>query len=140
MLFGLQVEGTFQLYSPPFLLGYDRQVSLASSEQSHLRNSTFLTLFIIVQPPLSPPDPIMVSQFEYFPFDRSSVPNVIISIQENLECSEPPYLEQHLELWGKEVNREVPYRPVKTLVTDVSGKSVCVTRFFRAISPPGLLF
>ncbi|XP_065204032.1 coiled-coil and C2 domain-containing protein 2A [Planococcus citri] len=114
LYFNHQVEGTFQLYSPPFLLGYDRQVSLASSEQSHLRNSTFLTLFIIVQPPLSPPDPIM----------------------ENLECSEPPYLEQYLELWAKEVSREVPHRPVKTLVTDGGGKSVCVTRFFRAISPP----
>ncbi len=63
MLSYLQVEGTFQLYSPPFLLGYDRQASLASSDQSHLRNSTFLALFIIVQPPLSPPDPIMVCIF-----------------------------------------------------------------------------
>lgn len=58
-----QVEGTFQLYSPPFLLGYDRQTSSTSSDHSYLRNSTFLTLFIIVQPPLSPPDPIMVHKY-----------------------------------------------------------------------------
>ncbi|KAK7590099.1 hypothetical protein V9T40_001712 [Parthenolecanium corni] len=109
-----RIEGTFQLYSPPFLFGYDRQPSLASSDHSHLRNSTFLTLFIIVQPPLSPPDPIM----------------------EHLECSEPLHLEQHLELWSKEVSKYFPHRCVKTLVTDVGGKSVCVTRFFRSINPP----
>lgn len=58
-------------------------------------------------------------------------------MQEHLECSEPVYLEQHLEAWKKEVTRDFPHRAVKTLVTDVGGKSVCVTRFFRPIDPPG---
>lgn len=41
-------------------------------------------------------------------------------------------------MWSKEVGKVVPRRPVKTLVTDVGGKSVCVTRFFRPITPPGM--
>lgn len=55
-----QIEGTFQLNTPRHLLGYERLVS--NSESSHYRNSTFLSLFIMAQPPLHPPEPIKVSK------------------------------------------------------------------------------
>jgi len=44
--------------TPKHLLGYERLVS--NSESSHYRNSTFLSLFIMVQPPLHHPEPIKV--------------------------------------------------------------------------------
>lgn len=53
-----QIEGTFQINTPKHLLGYERIIS--NSESSHYRNSTFLSLFIMAQPPLHPPEPIKV--------------------------------------------------------------------------------
>lgn len=66
--------------TPRHLLGYERLVS--NSESSHYRNSTFLSLFIMVQPPLHHPEPIKVSKifklmndkiftFIYLPFNYS---------------------------------------------------------------------
>ena len=60
-----QIEGTFQLYSPPVLLSYDRethcrQYGTLFSDTSRLRDSTFLTVFITVHPPLHHPEPFKV--------------------------------------------------------------------------------
>lgn len=52
--------------TPRHLLGYERLVS--NSESSHYRNSTFLSLFIMVQPPLHPPEPIKVIIFNSYLF------------------------------------------------------------------------
>lgn len=57
-----QIEGTFQMNTPRHLLGYERLVS--NSESSHYRNSTFLSLFIMAQPPLHPPEPIKVGKIK----------------------------------------------------------------------------
>lgn len=57
--FCFQIEGTFQMNTPRHLLGYERHIS--NSESSHYRNSTFLSLFIMAQPPLHPPEPIKVN-------------------------------------------------------------------------------
>ncbi|XP_073975162.1 coiled-coil and C2 domain containing 2A isoform X3 [Rhodnius prolixus] len=102
-----RIEGTFQLYSPPILLGYTR-------ESKEFRDATFLTVFIIVHPPLHPPTPL----------------------QEKLKTSEETVLEQHLEQWLFESTKEFPNRHVPSLVLDSSGKSVCITRYFRPIPPP----
>ncbi|XP_039285751.1 coiled-coil and C2 domain-containing protein 2A-like isoform X2 [Nilaparvata lugens] len=124
-----RVEGTFKLYSPPVVLGYERgdshshaprhvtsSATPAHPTPSHLRNNTFLTLFITVHPPLHLPEPF----------------------KERLECSEPPHLEQYMEEWEAQVKRDFPDRSVKSTVMDVNGKSVCVTRFFRPLEPPVL--
>ncbi|KAG8273031.1 Coiled-coil and C2 domain-containing protein 2A [Homalodisca vitripennis] len=113
-----RIEGTFQLYSPPVLLGYQResQHRQVSSSPTSLRDSTFLTLFITVHPPLHPPEPF----------------------KEHLPCSEMPYLEQHLQEWQAQVVSQYPHRPVKCLVVDTSAKSICVTRFFQPLAPPVL--
>ncbi|KAL1129085.1 hypothetical protein AAG570_013616, partial [Ranatra chinensis] len=102
-----RLEGTFELYSPPVLLGYER-------ESKDFRNTTFLTLFITVHPPLHPPEPF----------------------QEKLESSEDVLIEQHLDNWQAEVSREWPSRNVTTQVIDTAGKTVCVTRFFKPLQPP----
>ncbi|GLH06303.1 Coiled-coil and C2 domain-containing protein 2A [Gryllus bimaculatus] len=120
-----RIEGTFKLYSPPVLLGYEREpphrqfsgyVNEGHSSFSH-QDSTFLTIFISVQPALNPPEPF----------------------KEQLECGEPPYLQEHLQNWEQEVLALYPHRKPKTLVVDISGKSMCVTRFIRAIAPPEVL-
>ena len=53
--------------------------------------------------------------------------------------SEMVNLEKHLEEWLEEVNILFPNRKIKTLVLDISGKSVCVTRFIKALPLPPLV-
>ncbi|KAI5694892.1 hypothetical protein M8J75_007313 [Diaphorina citri] len=112
LYFNSKIEGTFKLYSPPFLLGYDRSTSC--EEASYLRHSTFLTLILMVQPPLNPPEPLT----------------------ENLDCSEAPYVEKHLRQFQADYKLRFPHREMKSLVIDVTGKCVCVTRYFRPLAPP----
>jgi coiled-coil and C2 domain-containing protein 2A len=54
-----------------------------------------------------------------------------------LESNELAFMEVHLENWEFQVAKQVPHRKVKILVIDISGKSVCITRFFRSLAPPG---
>ncbi|XP_069688134.1 coiled-coil and C2 domain-containing protein 2A [Periplaneta americana] len=127
LYFNSRIEGTFKLYSPPVLLGYEKEshhrqfsgLSVPGETQQALppRDATFLTLFITVQPALNPPEPF----------------------KEKLESSELTYVEEHLQKWESQVTDQVPNRKVKTLVIDISGKSVCVTRFFRPLAPPVLM-
>jgi coiled-coil and C2 domain-containing protein 2A len=66
----LQIEGTFKLYSPPILLGYEKEsrhrqfsaLTITGDNQPALpqRDATFLSLFITVQPALNPPEPFKV--------------------------------------------------------------------------------
>ncbi|XP_050435842.1 coiled-coil and C2 domain-containing protein 2A isoform X2 [Adelges cooleyi] len=109
-----QIEGVFQMNTPRHLLGYERHIS--NSESSHYRNSTFLSLFIMAQPPLHPPEPI----------------------KEKLDCNETPNFERYLEYWSAEGKKQWPHRKVKTLVIHCSGKTVCVTRFFRSLPLPNI--
>ncbi|XP_033609176.1 coiled-coil and C2 domain-containing protein 2A isoform X2 [Cryptotermes secundus] len=127
LYFNSRIEGTFKLYSPPILLGYEKEshhrqfsvLTIPGDNQPGLpqRDATFLSLFITVQPPLNPPEPF----------------------KEKLESSELPFMEEHLENWELQVAKQFPHRKVKTLVIDISGKSVCITRFFRPLAPPVLL-
>jgi hypothetical protein len=65
-----QIEGTFKLYSPPMLLGYEKEahhhqfsgLTVSGDNQQALppRDATFLSLFITVQPALNPPEPFKV--------------------------------------------------------------------------------
>ncbi|XP_050537512.1 coiled-coil and C2 domain-containing protein 2A isoform X2 [Daktulosphaira vitifoliae] len=107
-----QIEGTFQLNTPKHLLGYERHMS--STESSHYRNSTFLSLFIMAQPPL----------------------NSTELIKEKLDCNETPNFERYLEYWSTEGVKLYSKRPVKTLVIHCSGKTVCATRYFRPLPLP----
>nr|CAD7430292.1 unnamed protein product [Timema monikensis] len=113
------IEGTFRLSSPPVLLGYEREQLRKMSDPPNLppRDATFITLFLTVLPTLNPPQPF----------------------EDRLESSEPSYLEKHLTTWEQDVTRLVPHRKMKTLVCDISGKTVCVTRFFRSLNPPVLV-
>jgi len=58
--------------------------------------------------------------------------------QERLDCSELLNFERYLEYWSTEGAKLFPLRPVKTLVIHCSGKTVCVTRFFRPLPLPSM--
>ncbi|BES93155.1 coiled-coil and Hypothetical protein containing [Nesidiocoris tenuis] len=105
-----RIEGTFQLYSPPVLLGYNR-------ESKDFRDSTFLTLFVMVHPPLTPPSPL----------------------QEKMATIEDAATELYLDQWVAEVSRIHPNKQVPAMVLNSEGKTVCVTRFIRPIPPPELV-
>ncbi|KAK3909758.1 Coiled-coil and C2 domain-containing protein 2A [Frankliniella fusca] len=122
-----RIEGTFKMYSPPMLLGYERESHQSSGWQSGNlspdqgqlfpnRDATFINLFITVQPALTPPE----------------------IFNERLDSSEVSALEEHLIHFEREVDLILPQRKIKTLVIDASGKSVCVTRFFHPLNPPAI--
>lgn len=57
----LQVEGTFRVNTPPVLLGYHKRGrhSGAPADLGIIsRNDTLLTLFVTVEPPLQPSQPM----------------------------------------------------------------------------------
>lgn len=56
-----QVEGTFRVNTPPVLLGYHKRGrhSGAPSDLGIIsRNDTLLTLFVTIEPPLQPSQPM----------------------------------------------------------------------------------
>lgn len=56
-----------------------------------------------------------------------------------MESSEVSSLEKHLEGWQQEVASLFPHRKIKTLVIDITGKSVCVTRFVKPLPSPEVI-
>ena len=60
-LITFQVEGTFRVNTPPVLLGYHKRGrhSGAPSDLGIIsRNDTLLTLFVTIEPPLQPSQPM----------------------------------------------------------------------------------
>ncbi|TRY71952.1 hypothetical protein TCAL_17145 [Tigriopus californicus] len=118
-----RIEGTFKLHSPPVLLGYERtgQTSMASGfwrENTDMdqppKEATYLSIYLTINPPLSNPEPI----------------------KEKLECEEDDNLVRHCEKWHRDLMSKFPNRVFSPMVADLTGKSVLVTRYFRAIRPP----
>ena len=125
-----RIEGTFKLHSPPVLIGYERSgivggLSMTSSEMSsamgiggglakNAKNATYINIYLTLQPALIVPEPV----------------------KEKLDCDEPDAVVQHGLLWSDDLSLRFPTRKINPLVADVSGKSVLMTRFFRAIKPP----
>ena len=50
--------------------------------------------------------------------------------------NESEKLLQYAETWQNELNAKFPKREYKATVVDVNGKSVFVTRYFKALKPP----
>ena len=127
-----KIEGTFKLHSPPILLGYERsgivgglnptqtetQTSLSLGMGGGLaknsKNATYLNIYVTLQPPLVVPE----------------------AVKEKLDCDEPETVVQHCLNWSANLLEKYPGRRINPLVADVTGKSVLITRFFRAIRAP----
>ena len=126
-----KIEGTFKLHSPPILLGYERSgivggLNPSQTEASsgmpmlggglakNAKNATYLNIYVTLQPPLVVPEPV----------------------KEKLDCDEPEMVVQHCLNWSANLLDKYPGRRINSLVADVTGKSVLITRFFRPIRAP----
>ncbi|XP_078612714.1 coiled-coil and C2 domain-containing protein 2A-like isoform X1 [Branchiostoma floridae x Branchiostoma japonicum] len=115
--FQSQIDGTFRVEAPPVLLGYKRGggggtegLDLQMGGNEH----TYLTLFITIEPPLTPLEPL----------------------KEKFDSQEDEKLLFQAEKWQGEVEKRFPKRNISTTVTDINGKSVFVTRFIQPLRPP----
>ncbi|CAB4064698.1 CC2D2A [Lepeophtheirus salmonis] len=117
-----RIEGTFRLYSPPILLGYERVntiIGYSEGNNSDSREATFLNVYITIEPALAVPDQ---------------------SIKEKLDCDEPDGIIELCEKWSKEIGKYHPNRKLNPLVVDVSGKSILMTRYIKTLDLPTEIF
>ncbi|KAI8501504.1 Coiled-coil and C2 domain-containing protein 2A [Branchiostoma belcheri] len=115
--FQSQIDGTFRVEAPPVLLGYKRGGG-GGSEGLDLQmggnEHTYLTLFITIEPPLTPLEPL----------------------KEKFDSQEDEKLLFQAEKWQGEIEKRFPKRNISTTVTNINGKSVFVTRFIQPLRPP----
>ncbi|XP_015767290.1 PREDICTED: coiled-coil and C2 domain-containing protein 2A-like [Acropora digitifera] len=115
--FNNKVEGTFRVNTPPVLLGYHKR-GRHSGAPGGLgiisRDDTLLTLFLTIEPPLQPSQPLA----------------------ERFESNEDDKLLHNAQLWLQGPRKRFPKREYKALATDLTGKKVFLTRFIRSQNPP----
>ncbi|KAL8612721.1 hypothetical protein ACOMHN_025372 [Nucella lapillus] len=114
-----KIDGTFRINTPPVLLGYTYDVAQVGDEDMDMPigqrdDSTYLSLFITIEPPLIQPEPV----------------------RERFDTNEDEKLMQYAERWQGELQAMHPRRHYKTSVIDVNGKNVFLTRYFKALKPP----
>ncbi|RUS72243.1 hypothetical protein EGW08_019997 [Elysia chlorotica] len=117
--FNNKIDGTFRINTPPFLLGYTYDMMQAQPGASEVettigRGSSYLSMFVTIEPSLSLPEPF----------------------KEKLATTEEEELIERADAWQAELERQFPKRIYKTTVMDTMGKNVFVTRYFRSIKPP----
>lgn len=56
--FTFQIEGTFQIKAPPILLGYSGEDAEEDGISTSKDGKTYMSLFITMEPPVSPPEPM----------------------------------------------------------------------------------
>ncbi|XP_002731758.1 coiled-coil and C2 domain-containing protein 2A-like, partial [Saccoglossus kowalevskii] len=119
-----QIEGNFRLEAPPILLGYQRAgpLSAATTVPSPYggapskveSDSTYLQLFITIEPALSTPDPV----------------------KEKFDTTEDEKLLNFADVFADGIQKKHPKREIITTVMDINAKSVFVTRYFKPLKPP----
>ncbi|CAM2117633.1 unnamed protein product, partial [Caretta caretta] len=118
-----KICGTFQVNTPPVLLGYTWSKTCVSPKEEHcgqnLKEYTFLTIFATIEPQLS------------------SVENDSES-DKFADCEDETLL-QRACIFKKNCKAKFPKRRITTSVFDNEGRNTLVTKYIRALNPPQLL-
>ena len=115
--FNTRIDGTFRINKPPVLLGYTNQTTKTVGDIDMGigdRDSTYLTMFVTIEPQLAPAEPF----------------------KEKFDSNEDPKLLEYADRWLADLEKKNSTREYKATVVDINGKSVFLTRYFKALKPP----
>lgn len=119
-----RIEGTFEMTTPVFLLGYNRQnfgtgenasSSLTSVGYPNMREVTYLSLFINLEPQPEPMLPLTTR---------------------GLECIELEETRTYIDMWYIDLRREFSWCTHSPYIILLSGKKACITRLLGALELP----
>ncbi|XP_058048283.1 coiled-coil and C2 domain-containing protein 2A isoform X5 [Ahaetulla prasina] len=120
-----KIDGTFKVDTPPVLLGYSKGKNVENDRKydsiQHLSDGSYLSLFITIEPQLIPGESIQERMNEML---------------KKLDTQEDEKLLQAAERYKAECALKFPDRQCLITVIDISGKTLFVMRFIRALNPP----